>query len=242
MKKIYTFFAVSAACLMLAMGSFAQLGTTRSLTWAAGNQNWPTSATAVDWKNKNNWVISGTGTTPSVDVTNGDKLIIPSTGSPVISVTASMTITFTNFIIEVRGNGLIDIGRGFDLNLSAATNTAVNLAAVAVNKGLSLQRAQGATNTTLTMNSRIKALNTSNSTNFTLSAITSANALGSDVSVATVTGIGGFLAGALPVVLTNFTANLTTGKQVTITWTTQQEINSDFFDVQKSATKNNSKS
>jgi Secretion system C-terminal sorting domain len=235
MKKFYSFFAMLAVCLMPALGTFAQLGTTRSLTWAAGNQNWPTSTTSIDWKDKNNWINNATGLAPVTNVTNGDKLIIPTTGSPVISVTASMTITFTNFIIQVEGNGLIDIGRGFDLNLSAATNTAVNLVAVNANKGLSLQRAQGATNTTLTMNGRIKALNTSNSTAFTLPTLTSANALGSDVLVATVTGIGGFLAGALPVVLSNFTANLTTGKKVAISWTTQQELNSGFFDVQKSA-------
>ncbi|HTE09483.1 MAG TPA: T9SS type A sorting domain-containing protein [Chitinophagaceae bacterium] len=41
-------------------------------------------------------------------------------------------------------------------------------------------------------------------------------------------------AGSLPVVLVGFSADLTTSKAVAISWTTQQEVNTDCFNVEKS--------
>ena len=41
-------------------------------------------------------------------------------------------------------------------------------------------------------------------------------------------------AGSLPVVLVGFSADLTTNKTVAISWTTQQEVNTDCFNVEKS--------
>ena len=42
-------------------------------------------------------------------------------------------------------------------------------------------------------------------------------------------------AGSLPVVLVGFNANLTTSKEIAISWTTQQQIITDCFDVEKSS-------
>jgi Secretion system C-terminal sorting domain len=237
MKKVYAAL-VLFQIIIFSKSSFAQIPpTTRTLQWnLAGARNWPTVAVGNTWDNKANWINTATGLAPATNVTNGDKLIIPAAGN--ITVNASMTITFTNFIIEIQGNGRITIGRGFDLNLSATNNTAINLVSVAVGRGLILQRKAagvGGANTTITMNGRIKALNTSTATNLTFTIITSAHALATDASTAVVTGFGGFIAGTLPVVLTSFNANLTTGKKVAISWTTQQEVNADFFDVEKSA-------
>jgi len=41
-------------------------------------------------------------------------------------------------------------------------------------------------------------------------------------------------AGSLPVVLVRFSADLTINKKVAVSWTTQQQINTDCFDVEKS--------
>jgi len=41
-------------------------------------------------------------------------------------------------------------------------------------------------------------------------------------------------AGALPVVLVGFSTNLTNNNKITISWTTQQEVNTDCFNVEKS--------
>ncbi|HEY4147648.1 MAG TPA: T9SS type A sorting domain-containing protein [Chitinophagaceae bacterium] len=53
-------------------------------------------------------------------------------------------------------------------------------------------------------------------------------------TINTGTGTQGFSLGSLPVVLVGFNANLADGNKVNIEWTTQQEINSDRFEIQRS--------
>src|ERR1700712_4899518 len=42
------------------------------------------------------------------------------------------------------------------------------------------------------------------------------------------------IAGSLPVVLVGFSTNLTSNNKIAISWTTQQEVNTDCFNVEKS--------
>ncbi len=228
---------MSLILVQVMLTSFAQsVPTTRTLQWnLTGAKTWPNVTVGNPWSNAANWINTATGLAPATNVTSGDKLIIPTAGN--ISVNASMTITFTNFVIQVQNNGRITIQRGFDLNLSGA-NTSINLVSVAANRGIVVQRkaaGAGGANTTVTINGIVKALNTSTASNLTIPAVTSMYAISTSAAAATITGFGGFIAGTLPVVLTSFNANLTNGRKVAISWTTQQEVNSDFFDVQKSA-------
>ena len=48
-------------------------------------------------------------------------------------------------------------------------------------------------------------------------------------------GSSGFLLGTLPVVLVGFSANLASNDKVTVKWTTQQEISTDHFEIQRSS-------
>ena len=232
MKKIYVLFAVVMAVLASGSGVRAQT-TTRNLTWnLTGTQTWPTVTGTTQWFNKANWVISGTSIAPATDVTSGDFLTIPNTPGVVINVTANMSIAFTNFVIEVVGASKIDIQSKVDLAMTAPS-AAFSLNNATAGNGLTLEKALGSNNTTLTINTIVKALNTSNAA-LTLTSTTSSHATGSNRQAATTTGYGGFLLGTLPVVLTGFEANLSTGNKVTISWTTSQEENSDHFTVEKS--------
>jgi Secretion system C-terminal sorting domain len=235
MKKIY------ACCLGLVMliafnnSAFSQT-TTRSLTWnLTGTRTWPTVAAGNTWDNKANWKITGTaGTVPATNVTNGDLLIIPNTAGVVINVTADMVITYSNLVIEVDGNGLINLQSGVDLTLQSGS-TAFSLYRVTAGNGLTLEKRSPPSNATqLILNGVVKALNTSVNSTLSLTSTDSRRALGGDPTAASATGFGGFLFGALPVVLGNFSANLSTGNKVVISWTTTQEINTDRFDVEKS--------
>ncbi len=51
----------------------------------------------------------------------------------------------------------------------------------------------------------------------------------------TSSGVNGFTVAALPVTLSGFVANLASGGKVAINWNTQQEINTDHFDIQRSS-------
>ncbi len=232
MKKIYC--ALLSFVLISALNTnlFAQ---TRILKWnLAGNQNWPTVGGANTWDKKANWINLATGLAPATDVASGDKVIIPNVAGVNILVTANMTITFTNFVLEIQGSGEVDIQDGIVLTMSGA-NTAVNLSAVTNTNGLTLQarRNPGNVQTQLIMNGIVKARNTSNASINT--GVTTGNATSTAAANAAVTGFGGFITGSLPVVLTSFNANLTNANNVDISWTTQQEVNSDYFDIQKSS-------
>ena len=232
MKKIYVLFAVVMAVLASGSGVRAQT-TTRNLTWnLTGTQSWPTVGASNQWYNAANWVISGTPIVPATDVTSGDYLTIPNTSGVVINVTADMTIPFSNFVIEVEGVSKIDIQSKVIMEMSAASS-AFSLKNATANNGLTLEKGTTGQPTALKINNIIKALNTNNSA-LTLTSTTSSHATGSSSQAATTTGYGGFLLGTLPVVLTGFEANLSTGNKVTISWTTSQEENSDHFTVEKS--------
>ena len=232
MKKIYVLFAVVMAVLASGSGVRAQT-TTRNLTWnLTGTQSWPTVGASNQWYNAANWVISGTPIVPATDVTSGDYLTIPNTSGVVINVTADMTIPFSNFVIEVEGVSKIDIQSKVTMQMTA-TSSAFSLKNATANNGLTLEKALGANNTTLSLGGVVKALNTGN-TALTLTSTTSSHATGSSSLAATSTGYGGFLLGTLPVILTKFEANLSDGKKVVLSWSTEQEENADHFTVEKS--------
>jgi hypothetical protein len=233
MKKIYVLFAVVMAMVATGSGVCAQT-TTRNLTWnLTGTQTWPTVGASNPWTNKANWVISGTSIAPATDVTSGDFLTIPNTSGVVINVTADMGIVFTNFVIEVQGAARIDIQSKVNMQMTAASS-AFSLSSATANNGLTLEKANGANTTSLTLNGIAKALNQSNSA-LALTSTTSSHAVGSNSQAAGSTGYGGFLLGTLPVILTHFEANLSSGKKVVLSWTTEQEANSDHFTVEKSS-------
>jgi hypothetical protein len=235
MKKIYACCLGLVALIALNSRAFAQT-TTRSLTWnLTGTQTWPTVAAGNTWDNKANWKITGTaGTAPATNVTSGDLLIIPDVPGVIINVTTDMTVTYTNFVIEVDGNGLINLVSGVDLNLQTVS-TAFSLSGVTAGHGLTLEKRAPPTNATqLVLNGVVKALNTTPNTTLSFTTTDSRRALGGDPTAAAVTGFGGFLFGALPVVFGNFNASLMAGNKVGISWTTTQEINTDRFDIEKS--------
>jgi len=230
MKQVYLLFAA----LTVIAGCLNAQTTTRNLTWnLTGTQTWPTVGASTPWTDKSNWVISGTPIAPATDVTSGDFLTIPNTSGVVINVTANMTIGFTNFVIEVQGAGEIDIQRGVTLAMTAPS-TAFSLSNATANNGLTLERGNGAGNTvSLVLNGIVKAMNNANGV-VALTSTTSSHALGTNSLAATSPGYGGFLFGTLPVVLTKFEANLTDGKKVVLSWSTEQEENADHFTVEKS--------
>ena len=232
MKKIYVLFAVVMAVLASGSGVRAQT-TTRNLTWnLTGTQTWPVVTGTTQWTNAANWVISGTPIPPATDVTSGDFLTIPNTAGVVINVTANMNILFTNFVIEVQGASKIDIQSKISMQMTASS--AFSISNATANNGLTLEKALGANSTSLSIGGFTKALNTDN-TALTLTSTTSSHATGSSTPVATTTGYGGFLLGTLPVILTHFDANLSNGKKVVLSWSTEQEVNSDHFTVEKSS-------
>ncbi len=233
MKSFYLLLCVLMCTLLGASFSYSQIITTRSLTWNAGSQNWPTSVTAVSWSSAANWVITGTSTIPATGPTSGDKLIIPTTGSPVITITTSMNIALSNFILEVDGNGSISIRRGMTFSITG-TNIGFYLNAVNSTKGLILGSKLGATATKFTMNGITKAYNIGTTT-LRPTVTTTSHATGADPSSAgTITGYGGFLAGVLPVIISDITVSMDRQHRIEIAWTTQQEINTRTFSVENS--------
>jgi hypothetical protein len=114
------------------------------------------------------------------------------------------------------------------------TNIGFYLNAVNSGKGLLLGSKQGATATKFTMNGITKAYNIGTTT-LRPTVTTTSHATGSDpTSAGTITGYGGFLAGVLPVNISNISIALDVHHNVDITWTTQQEINTQFFTVENS--------
>ena len=229
MKKttfIYAFF------LLLSGATIAQVTTMRSLTWnLTGTQTWPKVSGIITWDNKANWVITGTSTAPSTNVTNGDKLIIPNTPGVLINV-SDMPITFTNFILQVQGAGTINIVTKQTLTMSGAS-TAFDLVNVTASSGLTLEKAAGANSTSLIMSGNTKAVNKSSSAIQPGSTL-SLHALSTDASSTSTTGYGGFLFGALPIRLGTFSASVIGGTTVSVNWNTLQETNTDHFTVEKS--------
>lgn len=235
MKKTCSLLRSLGFILAFSTTAIAQV-TTRSLTWnLTGAHSWPTVAAGNSWDNKNNWVITGTSTVPTTNVTNGDKLIIPNVAGVRINVTTNLSISLNNFVIETQGAARFNLNNGVDLTLSGAA-TAFSMWNAHANAGLTLGRRASSTNPTrLIINGIVKALNNTGAARVpSATSAVSLQALSSSSATATSAGYGGFLAGALPVSLGSIEVSAAGGQKVRISWTTLQEINTDRFNLQRS--------
>jgi hypothetical protein len=142
----------------------------------------------------------------------------------------------SDFILEVDGNGSIFINKGLDFSISG-TNIGFFLNAVNAGKGLSLAGKQGSTATTFTMNGVTKAYNNSPNTTLSIASTTTNHADGSHpaLTAGTTIGFGGFVAGLLPVIISDLRVNIDVNHKINIAWTTQQEINTRIFIVERSS-------
>lgn len=225
MKKLY----LSLLVAVCAINAMAQT-TTRTLYWAKGDQNWPTLSNSSLWTNKANWSTNPASViNPSTDVTSGDLLIINGNNDD-ITVTADMTVTFTNLVIKVVGSGEITLNGGTEINFTQSS-TAISLSAATSGNGLTLNNGNSGNPTRILMNSVIKARNQAGSNAININA--SRHASGTQTIAAAADGFDGFLLGVLPAVLSDFKAT-PTGTKVAISWNTLQEVNTTAFYIERS--------
>lgn len=163
-----------------------------------------------NWNNAANW---STGTVPN-NLTNV-ILVVPS------GISAVVTGTYTYNNTQIRVYGSLQMGNGSGngsakgvINLDAQSSVAVASGAKITSKDV------GNTNNQITIDGVIK--------------FQGGNPEVDGPALANSTSTG-FQAASLPVVLVGFNANLASDNKVNIQWTTQQEISTDHFEIQRSS-------
>jgi len=218
MKKIYLPIVTLIGCLILHAGVYAQ-----TVTFTGNNSSF--------WNNAGNW--------DSGDVPNGNHagatIFIPLGKSVVLTG----SISLTNVVIKVAGSLQIGNGSGGGANagsLTLSSTSVVSLEYDGTTRGVLTSNTIGNTNNIVTIGGTTKFQG--GTTDY------SATNTGSGVSIvtgparatsSTGTGSQSFIAGALPVVLVGFSANLASNDKVSVKWTTQQEISTDHFEIQRSS-------
>jgi len=206
MKKIYSRLAATIAFLALCSFTFAQTN-----TFNASLSN--------SWTNAGNWSL---GTIPA----NNQTIIIPSGLSSFIQG----SVTLNGVTIKVQAGSTLTIGNGGGPNVGSLTLDAASVVSLEGNTAVLNAKPLANTSNVITLNGTIIFQGG------TIYSLNPGSGSGTITGPARATGTsGGFILGALPVVLANFQANLTTGKKVAISWTTQQELNSNNFNVQRSS-------
>lgn len=178
-----------------------------------------------DWSSPTNWDLLRI---PQ----NGDVIIIPSNKRAVITQQVG---PLDNAIIKIQSRGKLVVG-------TAAKNGSLLLTG---NSVISLEKLTGQAGGEITTGLFEPQLNVVKINNvLKLDGVTIYPfPLGGRGTVdgparadnTTGSGVTGFVFGALPVVLTSFEAVLTSNKQVSLRWTTAQEINTDHFTIERSS-------
>ena len=169
-------------------------------------------------------------------IKNTDTLFVDSTR---LRVTANMSLDSRVAIIELGRpqNG----GETFRMsgNVTFTMTNANAVFSIRSYGSLRLDNPSTGNTTSLVLGTVVKAKNTTGSNSTQTGAQISGiagygvTAYASSASVASTSGFAGFSLGALPVVLVGFDA-VKQGNSVNITWSTQQEFNTNFFQVERS--------
>lgn len=208
MKKIYAYLVATIASLTLCNITNAQTNTF-------------TAALSNSWANAGNWSL---GTVPA----NSQTIVIPTGKSSFILG----TVVLNGVTIKVQVGASLVIGNG----AGAAKKGVLTLDnASAISLGGPGNTATIKANTKNNNNNRVTIGGITVFRGNTVYAVNPGSGRGIITGPAQATfASGGFIFAALPVVLVNFQANLTNEKKVAVSWTTQQEINSDNFNVERS--------
>ena len=231
MKRIFTLIPALFLCSLLT----AQQGTT--YRWKAGNATVSGEAgflSAANW-----WIVNGVNLVNAVSSpTAGATLEI--SGS---NLTFSQSTSFSNpFNIHVysdaNASSSLTLNRGVQLNLPQGSVIRIKSNqsnSVCYNSFITLERTGG---TQLRINNTIMA-QASGGGAVTLNVVCTgttefiANGLSTTGPVAGFRGFTALQGSTLPVTLVGFTASKGNGK-VVLNWSTAQELNSDFFEIQRS--------
>ncbi len=177
-----------------------------------------------DWSSPTNWDLQRV---PQ----NGDIIIIPSNKRAVITQQVG---DLDNVIIKIQSRGKLSIG-------TSAKNGGLSLTG---NSVISLEKTTGQAGgeiTTGLFNTQLNTVKINGVIKLDGNTIYpfpmgGRGTVDGPARADNTTGSGnnGFVFGALPVVLSKFEAVLTSNKQVSIRWTTAQEINTDHFTIERS--------
>lgn len=218
MKKIYLQLSAIVALLALSGSMFAQ-----TITF--------TQAVSSNWNNASNW---SSGVVPNGNDAN-TSIVIPAGKSAAIF---NVTIILTGVKIFVNGALTIGTGNGSGANSGALTldnASTINLGYDGTNRGSLSSNSTGNNSNIVTIGGVTKfqggdtySLNTGSSTGV-ITGPAHANASTGNTAATS------FALGSLPVLLSGFGANLANGGKVNVSWTTEQELNSDHFELQRSS-------
>jgi len=224
MKKIYLPLVAIATLLAFSVTVVAQRP--KLIFNQSASSRWATAA---------NWTVS---TGPARTPATGDSIVIP-TGLSAYIAGSDASHTLSNVIIVVQAGGTLTIGNGSGGGSNAGALVLDNTSVVSLSSSGST-RGQVVSNTTTNSNNSITI---GGVVKFRGGLIYSVNP-GSGTGVVTgpakadaSTGVNetGFSFGSLPVVLVGFNANLVSDNKVSIQWTTQQEVSTDQFEIQRSS-------
>ncbi len=216
MKKIYLPLMGIALCLTL---SVTVMATARPVITFDGSTN-------DKWSTASNWNLNRL---PA----NGDSIVIPNGKTAYVSGT-STSFTLSNVVIVVQQGGTLQIGNGTSGVLALDNSSAVSLESNGTHN-----RAQLTADNSWDNNNKLTIGGVTKFVGGTIYTTNSGSGFGVVTGPARATsttgnGAQGFSFGSLPVVLVGFAANLTSDNKVNIQWTTQQEINTDHFEIQRS--------
>ena len=228
MKKVYFPLVATATLLCFALTVAAQRPV---LTFNQGSSSrWGTAA---------NWTPSaGVARVPQ----DGDSIVIGNAKSVYIGNNATgsgdnLTVPLNNVIVIVQSGGTLTLGNGANgsnehTGVLALTGNSI----VSVLNGGKIVANSKITGNQITINGDFKFdgnINYSGALPGTGSGIGEVHG-SARATTTTGTGTLGFSQNALPVVLMGFNANLTSTNAVKIDWNTQQEVNTDRFEVLRS--------
>jgi len=214
MKKKFTRAALIAVLAMIGNYSRAQ-----SVITFVGNS----SSNDINWDSAYNWDLHR-------KPQSGDTIIIPNGLS--VEVTQSYN-NLADVVIKVKPRAILYIGTSaMNGSLLLTGNSVVSLESVPGQAGAVI-RSGGfrRSSNIIQINNDIKF---QGNLSYPIGGRGQVNGP-ARADKTTGTGINGFVPGALPVVLSNFEAIVVNGKKVSLAWTTQQEINSNYFSIERSA-------
>ena len=218
MKKIYIQLSVIVALLVLSGSMFAQ-----TVTF--------TQAVSSNWNNAANW---DSGIIPNGNYPNA-SIVIPAGKSAVIF---NVTINLTGVKMFVNGALTIGTGSGAGANAGALVldnASTINLGYDGTNRGSLSSNSVGNGNNTVKIGTVTKF---AGGNTYSLNPGSGPGVITGPAHADATTGnttSTSFALGSLPVLLSGFNANLATGGKVNVSWTTEQELNSDHFELQRSS-------
>lgn len=195
-----------------------------------------TGAKSSFWNTPGNW---DSGVVPNGNDANATIVIAPTATGAGPSAVITGTITLSGVKIIVRPGYTLVIGNGNGNGANKGVLTLDNASVISLeydgtNRGVVTSNSIGNSSNVITIGGVVKFRGgITYDTNPGSGQDSVTGPARADAS--TLSGASGFAFGALPVTLSGFVANLATGGKVAINWNTQQEINTDHFDIQRSS-------